>query len=169
MIRWSAVLVVVAMLAGCGAEAPPPVTEDGYIPEGERVSPFDDTNAAVRRLDPDLLAAVRAAAKDAAEDGVEVGITSGWRSADYQRRLLADAEHRYGSLDEARRYVSPPEKSKHVVGRAVDIGPTDAADWMTRHGDDYGLCQAYANEMWHFELLTEPGGECPPARSDAAG
>jgi D-alanyl-D-alanine carboxypeptidase len=168
VIRWSALLVAV-VVAGCGAETAGSPHEDGYIPEGERVSPFDDANAAVGKLDPDLLAAVRAAAEDAAEDGVEVGITSGWRSADFQRRLLADAVHRYGSLDEARRYVSSPEKSKHVVGRAVDIGPTDAADWMTRHGDDYGLCQAYANEMWHFELLTEPGGECPPMRTDATG
>lgn len=168
MIRWCALLVAV-VVAGCGAEAAAPPQEDGYVPEGERVSPFDDANAAVRMLDPDLLAAVRAAEKDAAGDGVEVGITSGWRSADYQRRLLDDAVRRYGSLDEARRYVSSPEKSEHVVGEAVDIGPTDAADWLTRHGDDYGLCQAYANEMWHFELLTEPGGDCPPMRTDATG
>ena len=168
MFRWSALLVA-AVVAGCGAEATSSPIEDGYIPEGEWVSPFDDTHVAVRKLDPDLLAAVQAAAEDAAADGVEVGITSGWRSADYQSRLLDDAVHRYGSLDEARRYVSTPEKSKHVVGEAVDIGPTDAADWMTRHGDDYGLCQVYANEMWHFELLTEPGGDCPPMRADATG
>jgi LAS superfamily LD-carboxypeptidase LdcB len=160
-------LLVVVVLAGCGAEAASSAPEDGYIPEGEWVSPFDDSNAAVRKLDPDLLQAVQSAAKDAADDGVEIGITSGWRSADYQRQLLADAVHRYGSLDEARRFVSSPEKSKHVVGEAVDIGPTDAADWMIRHGADYGLCQLYANEMWHFELVTDPGGECPPLRSDA--
>lgn len=167
MIRWCALLVVV-VLAGCGAP-PAPVAEDGYIPEGEWISPFDDTHVAVRKLDPDLRNAVQAAAKDAATDGVEIGLTSGWRSVGLQQRLLDDAVHRYGSLDEARRFVSTPDRSEHVVGRAVDIGPTDAADWMVRHGADHGLCQAYANEMWHFELLTSPGGECPPARSDAAG
>jgi D-alanyl-D-alanine carboxypeptidase len=168
VIRWCALLLVVVVVAGCGA-SPAPVVEDGYIPAGEWVSPFDDTNAAIRKLDPELLGAVRAAAKDAAADGVEIGVTSGWRSVDLQRRLLDEAVERYGSVDEARRFVSTPDKSEHVVGKAVDIGPTDAADWVVRHGADYGLCQAYANEMWHFELLTSPGGECPPARSDAAG
>lgn len=160
------VVVAGIVLAGCGAEAAP---DGGEIPDGERVSPFDDSLAAVSRLDPELLGAVRDAAEDARVDGIDIGITSGWRSPDYQRQLLADAVHRYGSLHEAQRYVSTPEESLHVVGKAVDIGPTDAADWLIRHGDDYGLCQAYANEIWHFELLTSPGSECPPAKSDATG
>ena len=162
-------MLVAVVLAGCGAQAAPPPGDDGSIPDGEWVSPYDESLAAVSRLDPDLLAAVRAAAADAAEDGIDIGITSGWRSEDHQRRLLTEAVHRYGSLAEARRFVSPPEESRHVVGKAVDIGPTDAADWMIRHGADHGLCQVYANEMWHFELLTDPGGECPPPRSDATG
>jgi D-alanyl-D-alanine carboxypeptidase len=56
-----------------------------------------------------------------------------------------------------------------VTGDAVDIGPTDADSWLQQHGDRYGLCQTYANEMWHFELATEPGGTCPPGKEDAAG
>jgi hypothetical protein len=56
-----------------------------------------------------------------------------------------------------------------VTGDAVDLGPTQADDWVIRHGADYGLCQTYANELWHFELATEPGGSCPAPRPDAAG
>jgi zinc D-Ala-D-Ala carboxypeptidase len=165
--RWWGI-VVLAVVAGCAGPAEP-LAEDGYIPDGEQVSPFDDESAAVNRLDPDLLAAVRAASRDAADDGVTIGLTSGWRSADLQQRLLTDAVDRYGSLDEARRYVSTPDASAHVVGKAVDIGPTAAADWMGRHGADHGLCQTYANEMWHFELATVPGADCPPAEPDASG
>ena len=165
---WVNAALAAVVLAGCGAEATPSPGDDGAIPDGERVSPYDESVAAVSRLDPGLLAAVRAAADDAAEDGIDIGITSGWRSTGYQQRLLTEAVDRYGSVAEARRFVSPPDKSKHVIGAAVDIGPTDAADWMIRHGADYGLCQTYANEMWHFELVTDPGGECPPPRSDAA-
>ena len=84
-------------------------------------------------------------------------------------RLLDEAVNTYGSLEEARRLVSTPDKSAHVTGEAIDIGPTDAADWLIRHGADYGLCQTYANEMWHFELSTTPGGQCPVPRSDAGG
>lgn len=167
-------VVVVLGLVGCGAQAATApdgaaAGEDGSIPDGERVSPFDDGYAAVRNLDPELLKAVRNAATQARLDGVEIGVTSGWRSKDYQHRLLDEAVAKYGSMEEARRFVNTPEKSTHVTGKAVDIGPTDAADWMIQHGADYGLCQAYANEIWHFELLTTRGGVCPQASADAAG
>jgi D-alanyl-D-alanine carboxypeptidase len=65
--------------------------------------------------------------------------------------------------------VNTPELSAHVTGDAVDIGPTDADSWLSQHGADYGLCQIYANEMWHFELATEPGGTCPAQLPDSAG
>ncbi|WP_291413724.1 hypothetical protein [Actinophytocola sp.] len=56
-----------------------------------------------------------------------------------------------------------------MTGEAIDIGPTDAADWFGQHGSDYGLFRAYTNEMWHFELLTTPGGDCPTPQPDATG
>jgi len=143
--------------------------EDGSIPDNGSISPYDDRHAAIRGLDPDLVKAVRAAAADAGRAGVELTVTSGWRSKEHQQRLLDEAVGRYGSLDEARRFVNTPEKSTHVSGKAVDIGPTAADDWLIQHGADYGLCQAYANEMWHFELLTSPGGRCPAPLGDATG
>ena len=36
------------------------------------------------------------------------------------------------------------------VDRPSTSEPTDADDWLIQHGSDYGLCQTYANEMWHF-------------------
>ena len=119
-------------------------------------------------LDPDLLDAVRAAADDARKDGVELTITSGWRSRAEQQRLLDDAIRKYGSEEEALRYVATPDSSAHVTGDAVDIGPTDADDWLIRHGDAYGLCQIFGNEMWHFELATTPGGTCPDLLPDGS-
>ncbi|MFC8723249.1 M15 family metallopeptidase [Kitasatospora sp. NPDC057198] len=145
-----------------------PRPADGELPTGTSVA-VDADLPALRGLDPALLAAVRAAAADARARGVDLRITSGWRSPAYQQRLLDDAVTRYGTLDLARRYVNTPERSTHVSGRAVDVGPTDAADWLGRNGARYGLCQVYANEMWHFELLTAPGGTCPEQLPDAAG
>jgi hypothetical protein len=42
-----------------------------------------------------------------------------------------------------------------VSGDAVDIGPSDAAAWLSKHGAGYGLCQIYDNEPWHYELRPE--------------
>ncbi|MFJ1794949.1 M15 family metallopeptidase [Kitasatospora griseola] len=162
-----AVLGAVAAFSVAGADEVRP--GDGELAVGVSVSPFDDGSAAVNRLDPALLAALRAAATDAKAQGIELRVTSGWRSRSYQQRLLDAAVEKHGSLELARRFVNTPEKSSHVSGKAVDVGPTNADDWLNRKGAKYGLCQVYANEMWHFELLTTPGGRCPSQLPDAAG
>lgn len=143
------------------------LTGDGSIEHNQSLTPFDADHIALRKLDPALLRAVRQAATDAREDGIEFFVTSGWRSRAYQQRLLDEGIERYGSLEEARKFVNTPDKSTHVSGKGIDIGPTDADDWLIRHGSKYGLCQTYANEMWHFELMTTPGGECPAPLADA--
>lgn len=142
--------------------------EDGYIADGEELSPFDDTVPALANLDPDLLAALQWAATDAEADGIAMVVNSGWRSEAYQDALLQEAIATYGSEDEARKWVDTPERSNHVTGMAVDIGPEAADLWLIEHGADYGLCQTYANEIWHFQLMTEPDGTCPPPVEDAA-
>jgi zinc D-Ala-D-Ala carboxypeptidase len=141
---------------------------DGYIADGEGLSPFATGYPAVGNLAPELLAAVQHASTDAARDGVDLIITSGWRSVRYQQSLLDAAIAQYGTVAEARRWVNTPEKSTHVTGKAVDIGPTAADLWLRQHGNRYGLCQIYANEMWHYELATEPSGICPRPIADAS-
>lgn len=141
-------------------------TDDGYIAEGETLSPFDDYPA-IRNLDPDLRTAIQNASIDAKADGVEMVINSGWRSERYQQSLLDEAIVTYGSEEEARKWVNTPEKSTHVTGDAVDVGYTDADYWLIQHGNEYGLCQIYANEIWHFELAVNPGEACPAPRTDA--
>ncbi len=107
---------------------------------------------ALRRLDPALASALRRAAADAGEEGVQLRVNSGRRSVAEQERLLREAVARYGSEEEAERWVATPETSAHVSGDAVDIGPTAGASWLARHGSRYGLCQIYRNEPWHVEL-----------------
>ena len=68
---------------------------------------------------------------------------------------------------EAARWVATPQTSAHVSGDAVDLGPPEAAAWLSGHGAAYGLCRIYDNEPWHFEL--RPGAEaqgCPPTYPD---
>ncbi len=141
----------------------------GWIPDGQTLSPFDTSNPAVGRLDPALLTAVQQAAAAAKQQGVDLRINSGWRSRGFQQRLFDEAVQRYGSPDIARQYVASPDESKHVVGQAVDVAPVQADNWLIRNGTQFGLCQIYANELWHFELAVDPQGNCPPLRPNAAG
>jgi zinc D-Ala-D-Ala carboxypeptidase len=127
------------------------VTEaDGALPDG--VTVLDDEYLGIANLDPHLLQGLRDATRDAAEGGVELTVNSGWRSADYQNELLHAAISQYGSEEEAARWVATADTSPHVSGNAVDIGSVDGTTWLSEHGAEYGLCQIYRNEPWHFEL-----------------
>jgi zinc D-Ala-D-Ala carboxypeptidase len=138
---------------------------DGAVPDGTTV--FDDELPGVARLDRTLLGALRRAATDAAHDGVEFYVDSGWRSREYQERLFQEAASKYGSAEEAARWVAAPDKSAHVSGDAVDIGHSDATAWLSEHGAEYGLCQIYSNEPWHYELRPEAVDQgCPAVYAD---
>jgi D-alanyl-D-alanine carboxypeptidase len=135
---------------------------DGAVPSG--VTVFDVKYPAVANLDPALLRALGQAATNAASEGVESYVNSGWRSPKYQERLLRQAISKYGSEREAARWVSTAQRSAHVSGDAVDIGPSDAAAWLSEHGAEYGLCQIYSNEPWHYEVRPEAVDHGCPAR-----
>ena len=175
------VLVAIAALLGSGSpgssssSAPPidaPRSEhhralreaDGAVADGTTV--FDEIPG-VAKLDPALRGALRSAATDAANDGVEFVVDSGWRSPAYQERLLQEAISKYGSEAEATRWVATPGTSAHVSGDAVDVGPSDAADWLSENGAAYGLCPVYDNEPWHYELRPDAVVQgCPPTYAD---
>jgi zinc D-Ala-D-Ala carboxypeptidase len=138
---------------------------DGAVPDGTTV--FDDEIPGVAKLESALLGALRQAATNAADDGVEFVVDSGWRSPAYQEQLLHDAVLKYGSEAEAARWVATPSTSAHVSGDAVDIGPSGAAAWLSEHGAEYGLCQIYGNEPWHYELRPEAIDHgCPAMYAD---
>ena len=125
------------------------------------------STAASPTLDPDLRGALRQATADAADDGVELLIISGRRSAEEQAQLFREAIAKYGSEEEAARWVARPETSAHVSGDAVDVGPADAAAWLSDHGAAYGLCRIYRNEPWHFELRPDAVDDgCPSMYAD---
>jgi len=126
---------------------------DGALPDG--VTVFDDQYPGVANLDPALLQALREAATDAAGNDIRFSVNSGWRSPEYQNQLLREAVSKYGSEKEAARWVATADTSPHVSGNAIDLGPSDATAWLSEHGAEYGLCQIYRNEPWHYELRTD--------------
>ncbi len=151
--------------------AAPPGEHRGALDESGRVADgvtvFDDGVPAVANLDPALLEALRQAATDAADDGVAFVVNGGWRSPEYQDQLFQEAIAEYGSPEEAGRWVATAATSSHVSGAAVDIGELDATAWLSEHGAEYGLCQIYDNEPWHYELRPEAIGRgCPATYGD---
>ena len=140
-----AVVSVTLVIVSCQSAGQP----NGAVPA---VVTVFDRIPAVANLDPDLRSALRRAATDAAADDVEILVNGGWRSPEYQARLLRAAVSKYGSKKRAARWVATPDTSPHVSGDAVDIWPAGAAAWLSEHGARYGLCQIYRNEPWHYEL-----------------
>lgn len=149
-----AVLGVDRGTAGAGAGGPAP----------QEVGPGAGAPTA---LDPELERRFAEASAAAAADGVELTLTSGWRTAEEQQRLVDQAVERYGT-PEAYRWVLPPERSAHVQGLAVDVGPTDGALWLEQHGLEHGLCRTYANELWHFEMLPDGATACAEMHPDSS-
>jgi zinc D-Ala-D-Ala carboxypeptidase len=138
---------------------------DGAVPDGTTV--FDNEAPGVANLDPALLGALRRAATDAAGEGVKFVVNSGWRSPAYEEQLRRQAIAKYGSEKEAARWVATPKTSAHVSGDAVDLGPSGATAWLSAHGAEYGLCQIYGNEPWHYELRPQAIDHgCPAMYAD---
>jgi hypothetical protein len=166
-IRWNRVaglLIVIAAIAAALSHQSPASSSATAAPP---VNAREDRTPGVANLDPALLRALRQAAAHGADDGVELVVESGWRSPEYQEQLRREAVSKYGSEEEAARWVAAPNRSAHVSGDAVDIGPSDAAAWLSDHGAAYGLCQVYGNEPWHYELRPEAREHgCPAMYAD---
>jgi len=153
--RVAGLLVVAAGVAALGSQLLASESPTTAVLRGEPRAPRGEVDSAIANLDPALLGALREASMHAEADGVELEIESGWRSPEHQQQLLQEAVSKYGSEEEAARWVATPATSPHVSGDAVDIGPSDAAAWLSEHGAAYGLCQIYGNEPWHYELRPE--------------
>jgi len=175
------VLVVAGILAGgwhLGVTARAEADDAPPVPAAEAVTLTSAQKAAAKRAvarDPQLAALDRTLALRfaraqvaAAADGVTLTLTSGRRSAAKQDELVAEAVEKYGSTAEAHRYVLPADKSSHVQGLAVDVGPTEGALWLGEHGLDFGLCRTYANEVWHFEKLPPGRTTCKKMHPDSS-
>ena len=111
------------------------------------------------------------AAKAQAElAGVDIYITSGYRSKDRQLVLFNEAVKKYKTVEEASKWVLPPDLSHHPKGIALDVnyptGPA-GAKWLEINGYKFGLCRVYKNEWWHFEPLVAPGQGCPALVANA--
>ncbi len=166
---------VVSGLNAPGVSGPPPTTLATRTPQSKpttspkpkptkpapkKSAEYGELN--IDALSPKLRGRLKKAIVAARADGIRIQINSGRRSAAKQQRLFDDAVKKYGSAKAASRWVLPPRDSAHVQGKAVDIKPVAAMQWLDKNGWRYGVCRRYDNEPWHFEALTAPGTRCPP-------
>jgi hypothetical protein len=113
----------------------------------------------------------------AAADGVEIRIVSGYRTADYQRRLYERAVE----SDPYQRVSAPPGRSEHLLGTAADVvadgdsgltarfAGSDAARWLGERAAEFGIVATFSEERhearavdwepWHLRWVGEKVGE----------
>ncbi len=167
----ASVAVPAALLAahlGGDATVAPASATSATSASASSTSSDDTATAAPSALQSGLVDAFGRAQADAAGSGYHLTITSGFRTAAEQAALLDAEVVERGSLEEAQRWVFPPDRSMHVQGLAIDVGDGPAADWLAEGGAAYGLCRTLSWEWWHFEWRErwEAAGACP---SPAAG
>ncbi len=82
-----------------------------------------------------------------------VSINSAYRSPELQAQLWQDALARYGSPEEARRWVAPPGASSHNFGMAADLQyqSPEVQQWFHENAGRYGMDFRMGNEPWHIE------------------
>ena len=160
-------LVALALVVGVGFYFYTSKSIDG-IPKKEIGRVYPEKNP--DRLNPELQRRFELAKAAAAKEGVKLYIQSGYRSYELQTQLFSNAIAKYGSADEASKWVSPPSVSRHPQGIAIDVNyPADpiGAKWLEINGNKFGLCRVFENEWWHFEPNIRPGESCPPRYADA--
>jgi LAS superfamily LD-carboxypeptidase LdcB len=121
-------------------------------------------------IDKQLMYRFQAAQAAAKKEGEIIYIVSGFRTLSRQQTLFNQAVRKYGSKNEASKWVAPPLVSHHPWGIAIDVNYPDepvGAGWLEIHGSKFGLCRVFENEWWHFEPVIAPGWKCPPLVPDA--
>ncbi len=101
--------------------------------------------------------------------GIDIQITSGWRSRGFQQRLFDDArrhlrQRRGGGTV---RRVARRVQTRRGQGRGHR--PRRGRQVAHRQRSQFGLCQIYANELWHFELGGRQPGPLPAAETQRRG
>ena len=126
----------------------------------------------MQRLTPQ--AADKWAEMQAAADveGVTLLLVSGYRSVDYQARLIRKKINAGQTVSEILAVNAAPGFSEHHTGRAVDIATpgsrplteefedSDAFRWLQAHAAEYGFSMSYPRnndagfiyEPWHWAL-----------------
>lgn len=152
--------------------------QDGTRPEFEEAAELVEVGpnlvGRMQRLTP-AAAAKWAEMQAAAEaDGITLLLVSGFRSIDYQARLIRKKINAGQSVSEILAVNAAPGHSEHHTGRAVDIATpgsrplteefeeSGAFEWLIRNAERYGFSMSYPRnnaagfvyEPWHWAFAS---------------
>ncbi len=167
--------LVAPLLERLGIE--PSYGSDPYRPAYAETGQLTDVGPNVmgrmQALEPETASAWSAMKDAAADDGVVLLIVSGFRSIEYQARLIERKLARGNALTEILRSTAAPGFSQHHTGKAVDIATpgsrpltedfaaTDAFAWLVNRANAFGFRMPYgrsnrfdfAYEPWHWSRI----------------
>ncbi len=150
---------------------------DGARPEFEEATELVEVGpnlvGRMQRLTPATAGAWAAMQEAAAEDGVTLLIVSGYRSIDYQARLIRKKINAGQSVSEILAVNAAPGHSEHHTGRAIDIASpgsrplteefegSEAFRWLQANAANYGFSMSYPRdnaagfiyEPWHWARM----------------
>lgn len=155
-----------------GAGGGPP----SFAEAGDLVEVGPNLVGRMQRLTPLAARQWRAMADAADEAGIVLLLVSGFRSVDYQARLIRKKIDAGQSIDEILCVNAAPGFSEHHTGQAVDIATpgsrplteefeqTAAFQWLTENAEKFGFSMTYFRddpwgfiyEPWHWSLKTPP-------------
>ena len=124
----------------------------------------------MQRLTPDAAASWQSMQAAARDDGITLLIVSGYRSIEYQARLIRKKINAGQSLKEILAVSAAPGYSEHHTGRAIDIASpgtrplteefemSDAFRWLQENAARFGFLMSYPRgnrqgfdyEPWHW-------------------
>ena len=121
----------------------------------------------MQRLTPETAAAWQEMVRAAAADSVLLMIVSGFRSIDYQARLIRKKINAGQEIEHILTVNAAPGHSEHHTGRAVDIATpgsrplteefekTPAFEWLTENAERFGFSMTYPRDN-PFGVIYEP-------------
>jgi D-alanyl-D-alanine carboxypeptidase len=149
-----------------GADGGPPAYEEAT----DLVEVGPNLVGRMQRLTPVTAERWRDLVVTADNDGVRLLIVSGFRSIDYQARLIRKKINAGQAIEEILAVNAAPGHSEHHTGTAVDIATlgsrplteefeaTDAFAWLTENAGTFGFSMTYSRdnpwgfvyEPWHW-------------------
>ena len=148
--------------------------EDGSRPEFTEAADLVEVGpnlvGRMQRLTPRTAREWAAMQSAAADEGVTLLIVSGFRSIDYQARLIRKKLNAGQSVSEILAVNAAPGHSEHHTGRAIDIATpgsrplteefedSAAFRWLEKNAAEYGFSMSYPRnnqagfvyEPWHW-------------------
>ena len=149
---------------------------DGSRPEYTEAADLVDVGpnlvGRMQRLTPEAAAAWADMQAAAAADGITILLVSGYRSVDYQARLIRKKINSGQTLGEILAVNAAPGYSEHHTGRAIDIASpgsrplteefegSEAFGWLMENAGTFGFSMSYPRnnaagfvyEPWHWAL-----------------